>query len=80
MRAQCRAASRCRPEAENPGKSVQVATQSPSGPIAKSSVKVTSKLSTIPHPMLLKWNRLHAVRTVLGGLAVAAYLIALAPA
>jgi hypothetical protein len=30
--------------------------------------------------MLLKWNRLHAVRTVLGGLAVAAYLIALAPA
>jgi hypothetical protein len=27
--------------------------------------------------LLLKWNRLHAVRTVLGGLAVAAFLIAL---
>ena len=30
--------------------------------------------------LLVKWNRLHAVRTVLGGLAVAAFLIALAPA
>jgi hypothetical protein len=27
--------------------------------------------------LLLKWNRLHAVRTVLGGLAVAAFLVAL---
>ena len=27
--------------------------------------------------LLLKWNRLHAVRTVLGGLAVCAFLIAL---
>ena len=27
--------------------------------------------------LLLKWNRLHAVRTVLGGLAVVAFLIAL---
>ena len=25
--------------------------------------------------LLLKWNKLHAVRTVLGGLAVAAFLI-----
>jgi hypothetical protein len=30
--------------------------------------------------LLLQWNRLHAVRTVLGGLAVEAFLIALAPA
>jgi hypothetical protein len=30
--------------------------------------------------LLLQWNRLHAVRTVLGGLAVAAFLVALAPA
>ncbi|MGH6865144.1 MAG: DUF1772 domain-containing protein [Methyloceanibacter sp.] len=28
--------------------------------------------------LLLKWNRLHAVRTLLGGLAVLAFLIALA--
>jgi hypothetical protein len=27
--------------------------------------------------LLLKWNRLHAVRTVLGGLAVCAFLVAL---
>ena len=27
--------------------------------------------------LLLKWNRLHAVRTVLGGLAVTAFLVAL---
>ena len=27
--------------------------------------------------LLLKWNRLHAVRTVLGGLSVAAFLVAL---
>jgi hypothetical protein len=27
--------------------------------------------------LLLKWNRLHAVRTVLGGFAVAAFLVAL---
>lgn len=27
--------------------------------------------------LLLKWNRLHAVRTALGGLAVAAFLVAL---
>ena len=27
--------------------------------------------------LLLKWNRLHAVRTVLGGLAVVAFLVAL---
>ena len=27
--------------------------------------------------LLLKWNRLHAVRTVLGGMAVAAFLVAL---
>ena len=27
--------------------------------------------------LLLKWNKLHAVRTVLGGLAVAAFLVAL---
>jgi hypothetical protein len=27
--------------------------------------------------LLMKWNRLHAVRTVLGGLAVAAFLVAL---
>ena len=30
--------------------------------------------------LLLQWNRLHAVRTVLGGLAVEAFLIALTPA
>jgi hypothetical protein len=30
--------------------------------------------------LLVRWNRLHAVRTVLGGLAVEAFLIALAPA
>jgi uncharacterized membrane protein len=33
----------------------------------------------VTRELLLQWNRLHAVRTVLGGLAVAAFLIALTP-
>ena len=34
----------------------------------------------VTRELLLQWNRLHAVRTVLGGLAITAFLIALTPA